>query len=681
MKFVCERCHTRYSIADEKVRQRILRIRCKTCNEVITVRGDGESAGPAAAPRALSVHWFVSIDGSRQGPMSAADAARTLLASGRQQGTYVWKDGFSAWKPSGDVPEIASELNAQRAKGSASPTVPPPPPPPLPRPSSSRAIPAGASRPSLPPPHAAARPPLPVTGRPAVPSKAPALPLPGAGAGKSAHASGLRPESSVSKPSPVPKAAAETPTPAPKAKAETPTPAPKVKAETPTPAPKVKAETPAPESALAHAAAEPVVARPKPTLPPPSGAAHHGPPPLSRPSAKSVPVVPESPTKAGPAGAFDAAPETPKSPVLAKPERGSGVMSASASAAGEPSFSPSSPDSDPLAFLDDEAAEDVRTPPPTRKSPSAVSEAKESGAAVAPLVPVATPTPSVALAGAAAAAPAPVSLFSSVATIPARSTGAESGLSRLTGLPGLVHRYQGLKYIVAGGIIVVLVLVIVVLTWTRDGGKPSTWTKKDTRSARTTSAADEARAREEAERMFRATVGGKDTPASKDSVAQVGPRRAPSHAAPSKPPASSLEPSRLARNQPGAKSPELQAAQRRFESTETAPLVPRAPVVPARTVHEVSQAQISAVVRNKSNQTSLKLCYERALKLGGEVRSGRVDVTVSIGASGVVRNVQVRAPVELSSVEDCIKRAVRRWAFPNNVEEYGTSFPVILQGS
>ena len=36
MKFVCERCHTRYSIADDKVRQKILKIRCKTCENVIT---------------------------------------------------------------------------------------------------------------------------------------------------------------------------------------------------------------------------------------------------------------------------------------------------------------------------------------------------------------------------------------------------------------------------------------------------------------------------------------------------------------------------------------------------------------------------------------------------------------------------------------------------------------------
>jgi predicted Zn finger-like uncharacterized protein len=51
MKFVCDRCLTKYSIADEKVRGRILKVRCKSCSNIITVKesapvplvADGES--------------------------------------------------------------------------------------------------------------------------------------------------------------------------------------------------------------------------------------------------------------------------------------------------------------------------------------------------------------------------------------------------------------------------------------------------------------------------------------------------------------------------------------------------------------------------------------------------------------------------------------------------------------
>lgn len=51
MKFHCDRCKTRYSIADDRVKGKILKIRCKNCAAVITVKeGDGDEAVATAAP-------------------------------------------------------------------------------------------------------------------------------------------------------------------------------------------------------------------------------------------------------------------------------------------------------------------------------------------------------------------------------------------------------------------------------------------------------------------------------------------------------------------------------------------------------------------------------------------------------------------------------------------------------
>ncbi|MFH0900480.1 MAG: GYF domain-containing protein [Pseudomonadota bacterium] len=47
MKFQCDRCKTRYSIADERIRGKILKIRCKNCSAVITVR-EKQEAGRSA---------------------------------------------------------------------------------------------------------------------------------------------------------------------------------------------------------------------------------------------------------------------------------------------------------------------------------------------------------------------------------------------------------------------------------------------------------------------------------------------------------------------------------------------------------------------------------------------------------------------------------------------------------
>ena len=47
MKIVCDKCATKYSIADEKVRGKVFKIRCKKCSHVIVVKG-GENASAEA---------------------------------------------------------------------------------------------------------------------------------------------------------------------------------------------------------------------------------------------------------------------------------------------------------------------------------------------------------------------------------------------------------------------------------------------------------------------------------------------------------------------------------------------------------------------------------------------------------------------------------------------------------
>jgi predicted Zn finger-like uncharacterized protein len=142
MKFVCERCHTRYSIADDKVRQKILKIRCKTCENVITVRDPGSSAiqpavsaphsqpppAPApsrapAPPMATAREWFVAINGQQEGPVTRGEAAKRISEALSDDEVYIWKEGLDGWKPPHEVPPIQQELNALRAR-----SVAPPPP-------------------------------------------------------------------------------------------------------------------------------------------------------------------------------------------------------------------------------------------------------------------------------------------------------------------------------------------------------------------------------------------------------------------------------------------------------------------------------------------------------------------------------------------------------------------------
>ncbi len=180
MKFLCDRCKTRYSIGDDRVRGKILKIRCKNCANVITVRegmeaqavedgattADGavgrpkksttqappvEAASAATAtaapaspgrnalgaafasamsnpaakpPSSLEEEWYVSIDGDQSGPFSLAEAQRWVAGRAWDAELHCWSEGFDDWLPVDKV----SHFRGLRKKPPAPMT-----PPPLPR--------------------------------------------------------------------------------------------------------------------------------------------------------------------------------------------------------------------------------------------------------------------------------------------------------------------------------------------------------------------------------------------------------------------------------------------------------------------------------------------------------------------------------------------------------------------
>jgi predicted Zn finger-like uncharacterized protein len=119
MKIVCDSCGTKYSIADDKVRGKVFKIRCKKCSHIIVVRG-GESGGPeAAAAPAADGGWHLVVDGEQVGPVSDADV-RTKIERGEVKGdTYTWKEGFADWVKLSAVPEFAALVTEDVGGGAA----------------------------------------------------------------------------------------------------------------------------------------------------------------------------------------------------------------------------------------------------------------------------------------------------------------------------------------------------------------------------------------------------------------------------------------------------------------------------------------------------------------------------------------------------------------------------------
>ena len=176
MNFTCDNCQKRYSIADEKVRGKTVKVRCKNCQNVITVEGPAEeentrvvpladveriraqerslvesvasapavAAPVAAAPvagadapqtpwddeptrampmRPASSPWFVMVRNKQEGPLDEG-VLREWIATGAISGrSFFWQQGMVDWKRGADIPELAGLF--------APPEPPPPPPPPV----------------------------------------------------------------------------------------------------------------------------------------------------------------------------------------------------------------------------------------------------------------------------------------------------------------------------------------------------------------------------------------------------------------------------------------------------------------------------------------------------------------------------------------------------------------------
>jgi predicted Zn finger-like uncharacterized protein len=524
MKFVCERCHTRYSIADDKVRQKILKIRCKTCENVITVRDPGSDAdepagraAPPAPPRApaggvaAAREWFVAVNGEQVGPMTRSDTARRVLQCKQDDEVYVWKHGLDGWKVPSDVAAIHQEMNALGARTSA-------------------------------------------------------------------------PRTAVQPPYPPGKAASARPT----------------------------------SGAAAKGGASVNLGAKAPGHAPISGGGRGSVPATAR-LADNDSYADEDHTQIQP---FDAAVFAPEG--FARPSAGPGAVL--------PFTAPGKAERPERATNGEAAA-----------APRAALEGLFSG-----MTPV-HPTGGV--------------VVNPMGAMPAQSTRSYLALRR----PPMI------KFVAAGAVLAVLVVLLVIML----GSRP-----KDAKIAPTPApsvavtppAIDDTQARPTTEQPKPGAVSEVDVPPLSPAPRRNGRGAAQKGAHPAAPLAPrSLEPAPL--------SPDQAAG-------------PQRPGGPERRVHEYkakgagaaaqaadgpTEAMIIAVV--KKNQSTIKSCYERALKRDDRLRSGRIDVTAELGSSGAVTSVSLTAPPEFVTVEACIKTAVRRWVFPVAPHGYRAEFPLILQGN
>ncbi len=148
MKISCPTCSAKYSIADEKVQNRLAKIRCRKCGTSIVIDGNVSpanvyaadaapapapepeaapapaaepAAAPAAAPSSTEVIYTVDLGENDQRQMSTPQLVEAYNTGAVTAETYVWADGFADWTPLGQVEELVAALHAAAEPAAAAP--------------------------------------------------------------------------------------------------------------------------------------------------------------------------------------------------------------------------------------------------------------------------------------------------------------------------------------------------------------------------------------------------------------------------------------------------------------------------------------------------------------------------------------------------------------------------------
>ena len=115
MKISCQSCQAKYTIADEKVVGKVVKIRCKKCGSTIVINGaEGHAADDASAggndvydyAAGAGDQWTVNVAEGDQRTMSTQDIVNEYRTGVVTTETYCWKDGMDGWLPLRDIDQL-----------------------------------------------------------------------------------------------------------------------------------------------------------------------------------------------------------------------------------------------------------------------------------------------------------------------------------------------------------------------------------------------------------------------------------------------------------------------------------------------------------------------------------------------------------------------------------------------
>jgi predicted Zn finger-like uncharacterized protein len=142
MKITCDSCGAKYTIADDKVRGRKVKIRCKGCGTAIVVDGQqdkasastsdappsaegGESGVPlemgaasAPPPSGADGAWSVNLSETDQRTLSTQEVVDGWKRGEITADAFVWREGMPDWVPILESADLKPLLSAAKEKSS-----------------------------------------------------------------------------------------------------------------------------------------------------------------------------------------------------------------------------------------------------------------------------------------------------------------------------------------------------------------------------------------------------------------------------------------------------------------------------------------------------------------------------------------------------------------------------------
>lgn len=124
MKITCHSCAAKYTVSDEKVQGKTVKMKCRKCGATIVVGGAAQGEGAALDDSALANagdagspegpppgSFLVSVTESDQRTMTLAEVVEAYNGGVITADTYVFADGMSDWQALQDNETIVAALN------------------------------------------------------------------------------------------------------------------------------------------------------------------------------------------------------------------------------------------------------------------------------------------------------------------------------------------------------------------------------------------------------------------------------------------------------------------------------------------------------------------------------------------------------------------------------------------